>query len=170
MFLKAALLLLIVSAAAPQQERPMSTHGQLESIEYLVGGTWTTQGDLPGVGKFSAERTYHWMLGKNFIEQHHVMRFPGGEMETKGVIGWDPEKKVIVAWGFGSDGGIATSHSTSATPTEIRFEGVRVGVFNAGPIRATHKKVNNDEFVEIAESRKGDAWVSMFTFRFTRAM
>jgi hypothetical protein len=147
----------------------MTIKDQLKSIEYLVGVTWTTQGELPGVGKFTAERTYRWALGGNFIEQRHVMRFSTGEMETKGMIGWDPEKKAIVAWGFGSDGGIATSRADPPTPTEIRFEGVRVGDFNAGPIRATNKKESDDEFVEIAESKKSDVWVPMFTFRFTRA-
>jgi hypothetical protein len=165
------ILSILIAAALPctsQAEKPISNHDQLELIEYLVGGTWKTQGEIPGVGKFTAERTYRWVLAGSFIEQRHVMKFSSGEMETLGMIGWDPEKKAIVAWGFGSDGGVATSRAIAATATEIRFEGVRVGDFNAVPIRAIQRKESDDEFVENAESKQGDAWVPMFTFRITR--
>jgi hypothetical protein len=96
------------------------------------------------------------------------MKFRNGQIETKGIIGWDPEKKVIRAWGFGSDGGVTTSHADKTTATEIRFEGVRVGGFNAGPIRATNQKVGKDEFLETAEAKKDKDWTPLFRFRFTR--
>lgn len=140
----------------------------LKPIDYLIGGAWTAEGELPGVGPYTAERTYQWALGGKFIEQRHVIKFETGESVTKGIIGWDPEKKAIMAWGFGDDGGIATSRGENLTETEIRFEGVRVGGFISGPIRATNKKVNNDEFVETAEMKKGNDWTPMFSFKFTR--
>jgi len=135
---------------------------------YLIGGTWTARGELPGFGSYTAERTYHWVLGGNFIEQRQVMKLANGEVETKGIIGWDVEKQAIVAWGFGNDGGVAATRADHVTATEVRFEGARAGAFNAGPIRATQKKVSDDEFVESAENKKGEVWSPMFTFRFTR--
>ncbi len=161
-------LVLLLMASPPEKGVPMSSQDQLKPLEYLVGGTWTAEGDLPGAGHYTAERTYRWTLDGNFIEQHHVMRFSGGQIETKGIIGWDPEKKAIVAWGFGSDGGVATSRADDATAVEVRFEGQRVGGFNAGPVRATNKKVGDGEFLEVAEAKKGETWTPMFTFRFTR--
>jgi hypothetical protein len=146
----------------------MSNHDQLRPVEYLIGGTWTAQGELPGVGHYTARRTYRWTLDGNFVEQHHAMEFANGQIETKGIIGWDAEKRMIVAWGFGSDGGFAASHADQATLTELRFEGVRVGGFNAGPVRAINQKLNDDEFVEVAETKQGEAWTPMFTFHFTR--
>ncbi len=162
------LMQLLPSVLAGQEKDTGSNDGNLTPIAYLVGDTWTAAGEISGFGKYSAERSYHWVLGRKFIEQRHVMTFPDAEMETKGIIGWNPEKKAIAAWGFGSDGGIAASHVTAATQTEIQMEGTRVGPFNAGPIRSTFRKVNDDEFLEIAEIKKGDDWVAMFTFRFRR--
>jgi hypothetical protein len=161
--------LLILLGAAPQGEKSvMSNNERLKPVEYLVGGIWTTQGEMPGLGTYTAERTYRLVLNGNFIEQRHVMKFAGGEMETKGMIGWDAERKAIVGWGFGSDGGVGTSRAEEATLTEIRFEGERSGGFNTGPIRASIKKTSADEFVEVAEGKKGDVWTPMFTFHFTR--
>ena len=168
MLLTYVLMMFLPSVLAGQEKQSGSNDDRLTPITYLVGGTWTAKGEIPGFGKYSAERSYRWVLGRKFVEQRHVMRFSETEMATKGIIGWNPEKKAIAAWGFGSDGGFATSHVTAATQNEIQMEGTRVGAYNAGPIRSTLRKVNDDEFLEIAEIRKGDDWVAMFTFRFKR--
>jgi len=163
---------LLVAGFSPRQQLRLVQHGGEEAplapFAYLVDGTWTAQGEIPGVGSYSAERTYQWVLGGKFIEQRHVMKFQNGEIETKGIIGWDSEKKTIMAWGFGSDGGIATSSVEHATTSEIRMQGVRVGGFNAGPIRASYQKVSENEFLETAEAKKGGDWTPVFRFRFTR--
>jgi hypothetical protein len=52
---------LLMAGEEPRKDRP------LKPIEYLVGGTWTAKGKLPGVGPYSAERTYRWALGGKFI-------------------------------------------------------------------------------------------------------
>lgn len=165
--MKTVSLLLVANAvltatAHAQKDSPM------KPMEYLVGGTWMAQGEIPGVGPYTAERTYRWVLGGKFIEQRHMMRFRNGETETRGILGWDPELKVITAWGFGDDGGIATSRAEKLTEAEICFEGVRVGGFVSGPIRSTNRKVSHDEFVEIAERKQGNDWTAMFSFRFSR--
>ncbi len=165
--MKSLCLLLLASGALAAGGDPEKDH-PLGPIEYMVGGTWTAEREIPGLGRYTAERTYRWVLGGKFIEQRHVMKFSKGEIETKGIIGWDPEKKTIAAWGFGDDGGIATSHAQRTTPTEVRFEGVRVGGVNSGPIRAANRKVSDDEFIEAAEAKTGNEWTPMFSFRFTR--
>lgn len=141
----------------------------LQPLAYLVGGTWTAEGELPGVGHYTAERTYRRILGRRFIEQRHVMTFPDGQMETKGIIGWDSEQQAIVAWGFGNDGGIARTRADIVDDDAVRFTGERVGPFNPGPVRATHRRTGPDQFHEIAESKQGDTWRPMFTFRFSRS-
>ncbi len=164
------LLLLALAGAASAGDAPAPGANPLEPFAYLVGGAWTAQGEHPGIGPYTADRTYRWIVGGKFIEQHHAMRFAKGDAETRGVIGWDAEKKVVVAWGFGSDGGIAVVRAVPVTPTEIRFEGERTGGLDAGPIRATFRKISDREFEEIAEVRKGDAWEPMVTFRFVRGL
>ena len=165
--MKVVFLLLLTIGAIMGGEQPAKDR-PLKPIAYLVEGTWTAQGEMAGIGPYTAERTYRWALGGKFIEQRHVMKFGTGETESKGIIGWDSEEKAIMAWGFGDDGGIATTRAENVTETEIRFEGVRVGGFISGPIRATFNKVNDDEFVENAETKQGNDWTPMFSFKFTR--
>ena len=161
-------LIVILSGSSglwAQQEAPKT---QLDRLAYLVGGRWTAEGEIPGFGNYTAERTYEWMLDGKFIEQRHVMTLPNAEIETKGVIGWNPEQQAIVAWGFGSDGGIATTVGAVIGPDELAFEGKRVGAFNAGDVRATFHKIHDDEFTEKAEIKRDGQWQEMFTFRFRR--
>ncbi len=120
------LVLLLPSVLVGQERESRSNDDPLPPIAYVVGGTWAADGEISGIGKYSAERSYHWVLGRKFVEQRHVMKFSETEMETMGIIGWNPEKKAIAAWGFGSDGGLATSHVTAANHKEIQMEGTRV--------------------------------------------
>ena len=150
------------------QTESKSTVEHLKPIEYLVGGTWKATGEIPGLGKYTAERNYRWILNNQFIEQRHVMKLGDQQMETKGILGWDSDQQELVAWGFGDDGGIVTSHAQRDAESGLRFEGVRVGEFNAGPVRATFRKINQNRFQEIAEKKNGDQWIPMFTFEFQR--
>ena len=162
-----SLVLMFPVAVLCQEEKSIS-NDQLEPMAYLVGGLWRAEGEIPGFGEFTTERSYEWALAGQFIEQRHVMKLPDAKMEALGIIGWHPDKKAISAWGFGSDGGIAVTDVSAATNDQIRMEGARVGDFNAGPIRSTFRKINNNEFLEIAEVEKDGEWVEMFTFRFRR--
>lgn len=156
------------SIAIGQEAGPPAGEDPLAPLAYMVGGTWTAEGELPGFGEYTAERSYRRILDGRFIEQRHVLRIQGNEIETLGILGWDPDQATIVAWGFGNDGGIATTRADLVTADEIRLDGVRIGEFNPGPIRATFRRVSAEEFVEIAEMKRGDEWVPMFTFRFRR--
>lgn len=168
-FTLVCLFIVVHSETMAQDERAAANENPLQPLEYLVGGIWKAEGEITGFGKYSASRSYRWALGGKFIEQQHVMRVKETQFETKGIIGWNPDTKAIVAWGFGSDGGITTTSANTATAgAELRLEGNRVGPFHAGPIRATFRKVNENEFVELAEIKKGDQWEQMFSFRFKR--
>lgn len=162
------LLSFLPAVSMAQEGSSGSTSENLDPIAYLVGGTWTAKGEIEGFGAYTAERTYGWILDGRFIRQRQVMTIGDDELETLGVLGWDPASETIATWGFGDDGGIATTHARTATADEIELEGRRVGAFNSGPIRATFRKVSEDEFLEIAEMKRGDQWVAMFTLRFTR--
>jgi hypothetical protein len=140
----------------------------LVPLAYLVGGTWSAEGELPGLGEYAVERSYRWILKGRFIEQRNVMTLPDQEFETLGIIGWDPARESIATWGFGDDGGIAVTQARSVSPDEFELQGERKAMHNAGPVRASFRKVGENEFLEIAQTRKKGEWVPMFTFRFTR--
>lgn len=161
-----ALLLLSASVFAQQPGMP-SNHDHLQCLEYLVGGTWVAQGEMPGMGAYTVERTYRWTLNQNFIEQHHVMKMGTMEMEVVGLIDWDAEKGKLAAWGFGNDGEVAASQADPGEK-EVVFLGTRTGGTAGGETRGTYRKVGNDEFAEAVEMRKGDGWVPFLQFHFTR--
>ncbi|HXY23105.1 MAG TPA: DUF1579 family protein [Candidatus Acidoferrum sp.] len=156
----------IVAGSQQPGAQPQESH--LRSLEFLIGD-WVAEGELPGAGHFTAERTYRWILDKNFIQQTHKMKIGTAEFEVVGILGWDPQKQKMVAWGFGSDAGIATSES-NPDAKELVFEGQRNLGGTSTPIRATFKKLGPDEFTELAEMKKDGAWISMFTFHFTRKL
>jgi hypothetical protein len=150
-----------VVPAAPPKDNP------LKPLEYLVGGTWVAEGDYPGTGHYTAERTYHWMLNRNFIEQNNVIKVGATTIEVKRIYGWDSQKNKLAAWGFGDDGGIATVEA-DPTETEISFEGTRSGGGGFSPLRFTLKKLNDNEFTEATETKKDGPWLPLMTFHFTR--
>jgi hypothetical protein len=145
----------------------VSNTNLLKSFGYLLGSTWSAKGEMPGFGKYVIERTYRWALDSSFIEQRHVMTVGKLNIKVVGFIGWDREKGKAVAWGFGNDGGVATTTGT-IKGSNIVFEGSRSGGYNGGPVRSEFKKVAENEFVESAEVQKEGKWIPAFEFHFTR--
>jgi hypothetical protein len=174
-----ALLLLTLSAWAQQAAAPNgmvvrptqaagpSSHDSLKPLEYLVGGTWVAEGEYPQMGHYSAERTYHWVLNQNFIEQSNVIKLGDIQIEVRRIFGWDSQKNKIVAWGFGDDGGVATAEAAPAESEDV-FEGTRNSSSGVTPVRFTLKKLADNEFTEVTETKKDGTWKPLMTFHFTR--
>jgi len=164
-----AFLLLTLSGWAQQAAAPTAPPKQnpLKPLEYMVGGTWVAEGEFPTMGHYTAERTSHWLLNQNFIEQDNLIKLSTMTIEVKRIYGWDSQKNRFVAVGFADDGGIATTEA-SLDEKEVAFEGSRT--FRAGltPVRFTLKKLNDNEFTEATETKRDGSWVPLMTFHFTR--
>lgn len=160
-------LLPLLLFTAPQKTSAPSKAAHLGAFEFLAGGTWTADGEIAGFGKYVAKRTYRWSLDSSFIEQHHTMRLSGRKIEAIGFLGWDPAKNQVVGYGFGNDGGIATTAATLGEKT-IVFQGSRVGGFNPGPLRGTFSIKSDNEYNESVEVQKEGGWVPSFSFHWLR--
>jgi hypothetical protein len=174
-----AVLFLILNAWAQQAATPdrllvrptqtiePSSHDSLKPLEYLVGGTWVADGEYPRMGHYSAERTYHWVLNQSFIEQSNLIKLADTQIEARRIFGWDSQKKKIVVWGFGDDGGVASAEA-AASDVEVAFEGTRSSSVGVNPLRFTLKKLTENEFTENTEAKKDGDWKPLMTFHFTR--
>lgn len=78
-----------------------TTEDRLQELQYFVG-TWQVTGSV-GNEKFDGEMTWKWINNKNFLTQS--LAIPSRRAEYLEVVGWDPEKKSIASWGFGTYGG-----------------------------------------------------------------
>lgn len=150
-----------------QQPTPPSKPAHLKAFDFLTGGTWKAEGEIAGFGKYTAERTYRWSLDSAFIEQYHSMKLKGGKVEAIAFLGWDPGKNSVIAYGFGNDGGIATTAAT-VERTVIVFQGSRVGGFNPGPVRGTFTIKDDHEFTESVEVQMQGKWTPSFSFQWMR--
>ena len=159
--------MLMFCLTAVQQTPPPARANHLKTLEFLVGGTWTAGGEFLGFGKYIAERSYRWSLDSSFIEQHHLLTLNSHQIEAIGFLGWDPNKNQVVAYGFGNDGGIATTAATIQGKVII-FEGSRIGGFNPGPLRGTFTIMSNDDYTESVEVQKDGVWVPSFSFHWVR--
>ncbi|MCI0707588.1 MAG: hypothetical protein L0Y80_08915 [Ignavibacteriae bacterium] len=166
--LQMSLVFLTLFFAGHLQTPPtMSKQNRLKPVAFMVGGTWTAKGSIEGFGEYVAERTYWWSLDSNFIEQRHRMSIAGSQIEAHGVIGWDAVSKKIVGYGFGNDGGIATTTATVTAGT-IVFEGSRMGGYNPGALRGTFTIKNENEYTESVETQKDGKWIPSFSLQWVR--
>jgi hypothetical protein len=97
-------------------------HENLKSLDALVG-TWRFEGpiqeDWAGVAKAGAPliviAKYRWILDRSVLESEIQVRLKDGrELNFRGLTGWDPGKKRIVAGSMGSMGGYSLGVMTVA--------------------------------------------------------
>lgn len=105
-------------------EETLSSYGQLQALEWLVG-EWIDEGRNETV-----EAKFRWDDNKSFLlEEFQVIR--GGEVVLKGTqrIGWDPQAKTVRSWIFDSAGGFGEA---IWTPVEDKWVCKAKGVGSDG--------------------------------------
>jgi uncharacterized protein (TIGR02246 family) len=86
------------------KEESLSTYGELQPLEWLVG-EWIDEGRSETV-----ESKFHWDENKSFLlEDFRVIRDGGVVLKGTQRIGWDPQAKQIRSWVFDSAGGFGES-------------------------------------------------------------
>lgn len=140
----------------------------LKPFDFFVGGTWVAEGEFPGMGRYTAERTYRRILDGKFVEMEQVTKIAAYQSVVRGVSGWHPEKKRIVTWGFVDDGSIAISEWESASAGAFTFEGRLIRGTDARPVRGSSGRTSPDSFVEAIEAERNGAWQSQGKFEFKR--
>lgn len=95
---------LLASAALGQERSTPSTHEYLKDLAFFIG-EWRGTAELDDGTEAVATETYEWTNGKNFISMIGETSLYQGTYRE--IIGWDPDKKQITSWGFGTAGGHA---------------------------------------------------------------
>jgi len=170
----------VVSASAqalpprPGQPDPkaQAAESPLKPFEWLIDGTWYTEGEYPGLGKSRGMRTYRYTLGGRFIEmqQEVLIQPPGGgaqRMAVTAILGRNPGTRRLQQWGFARDGSISTAEWDVVAPPAMRFEG---RVVNSSPwrLRGILSRDAADEFVETLEVYNDGGWRPHSESRFAR--
>lgn len=78
-----------------------TTREQLKELEYFQG-RWQVTGSV-GSEKFEGEIVWRWVNQGNFLL--HTLVIPSRKAEYLEIVGWDPERRTIACWGFGTYGG-----------------------------------------------------------------
>lgn len=139
----------------------------LKPFDYFVG-TWVAEGEFPGAGHYTAERTYRKILDGKFIRMDQVIRIGNTQAATVGIIGWDAEKGKVGAWGFSDDGSLAPTECSMPSSDEFVFEGRLAGGAAPGPVRGTFRATGPDAFTETVHVNKNGEWQAQFQFAFKR--
>ncbi len=86
------------------------TPAALTGLEPLVGG-W--RGSASGDRGGSIETTFEWRLNRTFLRRAQVATdAAGATRETVTWIGWDPQRKSVVAFSFEADGSVSLATAT----------------------------------------------------------
>ncbi|MBI5367059.1 MAG: hypothetical protein HZA54_08475, partial [Planctomycetes bacterium] len=140
----------------PEPDPPAAAEA-LKPLGFLVG-TWTGEGEAPGIGKYTDEYVYTWGPNRTYLKQEYSMRAGGAVAWTdEGRMGWDAETKKIVGYNFGMDGSIGRGVQVEcATPNTWVMEGTVVGSPHAKFYRVTLCKVDNDHLTVLTEMRRSE--------------
>jgi hypothetical protein len=162
-FFSCFLCVLYVSAA--------NLHAQaadpLKQFEPFIGA-WVAEGELPGVGKYAAERAYRWTLDGKFIEMEQHTRAGEFRSVVRAILGWHPGEKKILAWGFADDGTISLTECDCDSGETFQFAGRLIGGADPGPVRGSFRRIAPDAFVETIEAQRDGAWQPHGRFEFRR--
>lgn len=141
----------------------------LERFAPLIGGVWHGNGEVPGAGSYTAERSYTWSLDSSFVRVTQVMRFETGPtIEEQMMIGWDPVDQRIHVWSFASDGSYSDGYEVPGEdPRRWTAEGRTVGG-RGGEWRITTFVYDPDAMSVLVEVRNGREYQSALTMAFTR--
>jgi hypothetical protein len=142
--------------------------GSLQALEPFIGGTWVAEGEIPGLGKYVAARTYRRALKDTFIEFEQVLKAGESQSTVKAILGWHPGKKRVVAWGFADDGTISMTECDCAAADAFTFQGRLIGGRNPGPVRGHFRWTGADSFTEVVEVERNGGWQKHGQFEFKR--
>lgn len=90
----------LVNAMTETAISPAAVPSRLPELEWLLG-EWTVESSQ-GTASLKAE----WATGRNFISAKTEISKKGSptQVDTQ-MIGWDPQRKIIISWHFDSNGG-----------------------------------------------------------------
>jgi len=140
---------------------------RLQWLQPLAGGCWVAAGQVPGLGEYTAERAYSWVLGGQFLAERHNMDLGRYAMKWDSVIGWHPDAQKVIQYSFGNDGSIAVCELTVQND-ELVIEGERFGGARPGPLRRRLKPVSSDQFIEVTEAARRGEWAPVMQMNFVR--
>ena len=165
-FVFALLCALCVSAMDVSAQAAPQT--SLQTFAWQIGGTWVAEGEFAGLGKYTAQRSYRWVLEGRFIEMQQVLRTGGAQSVTVGIIGWDMARGHVAGWGFSDDGSMALTECSITSPGDFVFEGRLVGGAHPGPVHGVFHRTGPDGFTETVHAKSGNEWQPLFQFAFSR--
>ena len=98
----------------------------LKELEFLIGGTWKGQGEIPGQGAFTQEDRYEWALGGRFIRCRTFVSFPKLSFETEQMIFHNPEEDTLISRLYSEDGSFGQAVLSFEGKTLV-YEGWTIG-------------------------------------------
>jgi hypothetical protein len=97
------IILLLSSVLLAQSPAPKMS-GPMHSLEWLVGGVWTTDMSKMGNGMKSIETRYSWSDNQTFIRFNtHFVTDKGVQHRYDGNFFYDPAKKSLAMWYMDSE-------------------------------------------------------------------
>jgi hypothetical protein len=167
------LALVVTAGHATAQETPKLPEGPNEHMKpfaFLIG-TWSGEGEMPGLGKFTDETVYEWAVNKQFLATKYVAKGSNGEVVWTdcGMTGWDAEKKAVVSFGFGMDGSIGRG---AYLPSDKKDTWVAEGTMSGGEIagkwRSTMVKTGDDTMTVSMEIEKDGKFAPFLTAKYKK--
>jgi hypothetical protein len=145
-------------AASPQ---PLAATQGAEPLRplTLLAGAWRTEGESDGV-KYAVEYGFHWTLSGHFLRsEYSVTTGTQTELHAVSMIGYDPETKALMQWGFSADGAVITA-MVRATADSVVTEGEMVSATRRTPVRITYSRPDADTLSTKTEMQRQGAWRS----------
>lgn len=161
-------LCVLCASVAHAQAPPSVSANPLKPLESFVGGTWVAEGELPGMGKYVAERTYRRTLEGKFIEFEQVTKIGTYRSAVKAILAWHPDKRKVVAYGFADDGTISITECDCTSTDTFAFQGRLIGGIDPGPVRGQFRRTGPDTLLETIEAERNGAWQPHGGFEFKR--
>lgn len=156
--------LLFLSLAAP------SANGQnpLEPLDFLTGGVWVGEYDLPNGETIQQERTYEWSLNKKLIIGKTIRVSDDSRKQTRKVVfTWNADKQVIEFWDFIDTGGYGIGIVKATGQDTLYMEAEIIGSKHID-WRADFINKDGKKFVSKVQVPQEGEWVDAGTFVFYR--
>jgi hypothetical protein len=153
------------SAAAP----PSQPVDPIQSLSWLVGGTWIADGKLPDGSPATVEATFEWAHHKRAVKYAIVKRSAGRVFPTiEGLCGWHPGRKTLVLWEVDQDGSL-TESTVRVGGNRLSYDEVIYSINGSRlPVRAEAVRESEDRFVFRASIEKDGSWPVVFEAAYSR--
>ena len=130
-----------------------------QPVRFLIGRRQGTTEGEPGSG--TVERTYEFILGDHFIEEHSTSTYPPQEKNKTGeihhhlgIISYDRQRKTLVMRQFHEESfvNLYALNQGASSKKRLVFESEHFENFdNAWKAKETYDIISDDEFVETFE-------------------